>query len=111
MKQNAFGTTSVGEEIQRTALHSAPVEQSTPDSLRLEAACKALNVPQLAALSQVELDNYRRGEPYTDAYAVELVHRATVQADNEAWACMQRCFSGFVLACLYRHPSRETACR
>jgi hypothetical protein len=111
MKQKAFGTSSVWEEVQRTALDSAPIEQSTPDSLHLEAACKALSVQQLAALSQVELDNYRRGEPYTDAYAVELVQRATVQADHEAWAYMQRCFSGFLLACLYRHPSRETACR
>ncbi|HEX9130730.1 MAG TPA: hypothetical protein VF844_00410 [Ktedonobacteraceae bacterium] len=111
MKQKAFGTTSVREEEQRTALHRPPVEQSTPASLSLEAACEALSVPQLAALSQVELDNYRRGEPYTDAYGVELVRRATVQADQEAWAWMQRCFSGFVLGWLYRHPSRETACR
>lgn len=110
MKRRASGTTSAGEVIQRTALHSAPVEQSTPASLSLEAACAALSVPQLAALSQVELDNYRRGEPYTDAYGVELVRRATVQADQEAWAWMQRCFSGFVLGWLCRHPSREAAC-
>jgi hypothetical protein len=111
MKQNAFGTSSVAEEEQRIALQDTPAEQSTPAALRRETACDALSVPQLAALSQVELDNYRRGEPYTDAYGVELVRRATAQADQEAWAWMQRCFSGFVLGWLYRHPSRETACR
>jgi hypothetical protein len=111
MKQKAFGTSSVKEEEQRTALQSVPVEQSTPDSLQLEAAYEALTVSQLAALSLIELDNYRRNEPYTDAYGVELVRRATVQADQEAWACMQHCFSGFVLGWFYRHPSRETACR
>ena len=111
MKQQAFGTTSAREEEQRTAFYSAPVEQSTPASLSLEAACEALSAQQLAALSQEELDNYRRGEPYTDAYAIELVRRATVQANQEAWTWMQRCFSGFVLACLYRHPNRVSACR
>ncbi len=111
MKHKSFDTSSVKEAEQRTALISASAEQSTPASLGLEAACEALSVPQLAALSQVELDNYRRGEPYTDAYGLELVRRATVQADQEAWAWMQRCFSGFVLSWLYRHPSRETACR
>ena len=111
MKQKAFGTFGVKEEEQRTALQSATVEQSMPDSLQLEAACKALSVSQLAVHSQVELDNYRRNESYTDAYGVELVRRATMQADQDAWASIQHCFSGFVLVWLYRHPSRETACR
>jgi hypothetical protein len=110
MKQNASSTFGVKEE-QRTVLQSAPVEQSTPASIRLEAACEALTVSQLAVLSQVELNNYRRNEPYTDAYGVELVRRATVLADQDAWIWMQHCFSGLVLGWLRRHPSRETACR
>jgi DNA-directed RNA polymerase specialized sigma24 family protein len=111
MKQNAFGTSSVAEEEQRIALQDTPAEQSTPAALRRETACDALSVPQLAAQCLKEIDNYRRGEPYSDVYALELLHRATVQGDQEAWTWMQHCFSGLVLGWLYRHPSRETACR
>jgi hypothetical protein len=111
MKHESSGTSSVKEAEQRTVLKSTPVEQSTPDSLLLEAACKALTVSQLAALSLKELDNYRRNEPYTDAYGVELVRRATVLADQEAWESMLCNFSGLVRSWLSRHPNREDACR
>ncbi len=111
MEQKAFGTSGVKEEKLRTALISTAVEQSTPDSLQLEAACEALSVSQLAALSLIELDNYRRNEPYTDAYGVELVRRATVLEDQEAWESMQSNFGGLVRGWLSRHPSREAAYR
>jgi hypothetical protein len=111
MKHKPSGTSNVKEAEQRTALQDVSVEQSTPDSLQLEKACAALTVSQLAALSLIELDNYRRNKPYTDAYGVELVRRATVLADQEAWTSMQCNFSGLVRGWLSRHPNREAACR
>ena len=110
MKHKSFDKSGVEEAEQRTALTSASVEQSTPETLQLEAACAALTVSQLAALSLVELDNYRRGEPYTDAYAVELVRRATVLGDQKAWESIQCNFSPLVRGWLSRHPNREAAC-
>jgi hypothetical protein len=58
-----------------------------------------------------EIDNYRRGELWTDEYGLELLRRATLQGDQEAWAWMQHCFSGLVRGWLRHHPKREAACR
>jgi DNA-directed RNA polymerase specialized sigma24 family protein len=111
MKQDAFSTSSVSEEEQYTALQNILTEQLSPAALKREAPYNALCVSQLAAQCLREIDHYHRGEPYTDAYGVELLRRATVQGDQEAWAWMQHCFSGLALGWLRRHPSREAACR
>jgi hypothetical protein len=44
-------------------------------------------------------------------YGVELLRRATIQRDQEAWAWMQHCFHEVVRGWLRRHPNREAACR
>jgi hypothetical protein len=111
MKKNAFGTSCVEVEENRTAGQSALAEQSSPLSLKGEAACDALHVSQLAAQCLREIDNFRQGESYTDVYGVELLRRATVRGDQEAWAWVQHCFSEMVRGWLRRHPSREAACR
>jgi hypothetical protein len=78
---------------------------------RREGTYSALSAQLLAAHCLRELNNYRRGEPSTDTYGLELLHRATIQGDQEAWTWLQYCFSGMVRAWLHRHPSREAACR
>jgi len=70
-----------------------------------------MRLPALAALCLGEIDHYRRGEPYTDTYGVELLRRATVEDDQEAWLWVQHCFGGLVRAWLHRHPKRAAACR
>ena len=111
MKQYIFGTSGIVEEEQYTALQDFLTEQLSLTVVRREATCNALSVSQLAAQCLKEIDNYRRGESYTDAYGVELLRRATVQGDQEAWAWMQHCFSDLAFGWLHRHPSREAACR
>ena len=111
MKQKAFGTLSAAEEERRFALQDTFTEQLSPATTRLEIQCNALSIPQLAAQCMKEVDNYHRGEPYTDVYGVELLHRATVLGDSVAWTWVQHCFSGLVLGWLRRHPYRETAFR
>ena len=46
-----------------------------------------------------------------DEYGLELLRRAIVQEDQEAWAGVQHCFSGLVRGWLHRHPKRDIACR
>jgi hypothetical protein len=70
-----------------------------------------MSVPVLAAHCLKELSNYRRGEPCTDVYGVELLRCATVKGDQEAWTGVQHCLSEVVRGWLRRHPSREAACR
>jgi hypothetical protein len=111
MKQYTFGTFGVAEEEQKTPLQDILTEQLSPTSLKREATCNALDVSQLAAQCQKEIENYRRGEPYTDVYGVELLRRATVQGNQDAWAWIQHCFSGMALGWLSRHPNKEAACR
>ena len=59
----------------------------------------------------MKIDNYRRGEPDTERYGLELFHRALMQSDQEAWAWIQHCFGGMVLGWVRRHPQRAVACR
>src|SRR5438093_3976088 len=85
-------------------------EQAEPAIRRREGASIALSNAALAEQCLLELDAYRRGEPWDQASGLELFHRATVEGDPEAWECVQHCFGETVLAWLRRHPSRATAC-
>lgn len=78
---------------------------------RREGTYSALSAQLLAAHCLRELNNYHRGEPSTDTYGLELLHRATIQGDQEAWTWLQHCFSGVVRGWLHHHPSREAAYR
>src|SRR5215471_19103296 len=88
-----------------------PFEQTSPVPTRGEATCNTLDNAALAAQCLGELSTYRRGEPCTGMYGLELLRRATVQGDQEAWAWVRHCFHELVLDWLHRHPSREAACR
>src|SRR5947209_1178415 len=78
---------------------------------RREGSCSVLSSQLLAAHCLRELNNYQRGEPSTDTYGLELLRRATIQDDQQAWTWLQHCFSGVVRGWLHRHPSREAASR
>jgi DNA-directed RNA polymerase specialized sigma24 family protein len=86
-------------------------EGFSPALLLSNSLCFEMSLPELAAQCLRELGNYRRGEPCTDAYGLELLRRATFQDNQEAWAWVQHCFGGMVRGWLRRHPQREVACR
>ena len=87
-----------------------PAERFSPVSILPNSLCCEMSLPELAAQCLRELGNYRRGETCTDAYGLELLHRATFQDNQEAWAWVQHCFGGLVRGWLRRHPKREVAC-
>jgi hypothetical protein len=86
-----------------------PAERLSPVSLLSNPLCCELSIPELVAQCLRELDNDRRGELCTDAYGLELLHRAIMQSDQEAWVWVQHCFGGMVRGWLRRHPQREVA--
>ncbi len=86
-------------------------ERFSPVSPLPHPLCCERSLPQLAAQCLRELDHYRRGEPCTDAYGLELLHRATFQDNQEAWTWVQHCFGVMVRGWLRRHPQRKVACR
>ncbi len=88
-----------------------PAERFSPVSLLSNSLYREMGLPELAAQCLRELGNYRRGEPCTDAYGLELLRRATFQDNQEAWAWVQHCFGEMVRGWLRRHPQREVACR
>jgi hypothetical protein len=95
----------------RDQLVSMPSKREPEISLRRDSALSAISTGELAARCLVEIDHYRRSEPSTDEYALELLHRAMIEGEQEAWVWMLHCFSGFVLGWLHRHPNRTVACR
>jgi len=88
-----------------------PAERYYPVSLLSKPLCCEMGLPDLAAQCLRELGNYRRGEPCTEAYGLEMLHRAIIQRDQEARAWVQHCFGGMVRGWLHCHPQREIACR
>jgi len=79
--------------------------------MKQEIANSTLDLETLIAQCSREIDIYRRGEPCNDEYGLELLRRAIVQGDHEAWAGVQHCFRWLVRGWLHRHPKRDIACR
>jgi hypothetical protein len=111
MKQDAFDTSSVEEEEQRMTVLGPPVEAALPVSPSNETAHKELNIEELVAQCSREIDHYRKDEPWTDEYGLELLSRAIVQKDQEAWVRVLHCFDGLVRRWLRRHPKSDVARR
>ena len=101
----------VGYGESSTSPMSITPSRSSPVSLLSNPLFSEISIPAIAAHCLKEIDCYRRGELYTDTYGVELLRRATVANDQEAWACVQHCLSGVVRGWLHRHPKRAIACR
>src|SRR6266496_3857680 len=80
-------------------------------SPRRDSTVPSMSTGELAAHCLMEIDHFRRSEHYTDEYALELLHRAMIQGEQDAWYWMQHCFRGLVLGWLHRHPNRTAACR
>jgi hypothetical protein len=94
-----------------TASKNIDPEESSPVTLQSTSLPGELSLQVLAALCLAEIDNYRRGEPYTERYGLELLHRALMKRDQEAWIWVQHCFRGMVYGWVRRHPQRAMACR
>jgi hypothetical protein len=71
----------------------------------------AMEVTALMHLCAREIDHYRRGNPCTDVYGLELLRRATVQRDASAWEALQHCLKELVVGWVRCHPHRDMATR
>jgi DNA-directed RNA polymerase specialized sigma24 family protein len=111
MSWEKMDTLCIVDSVQQKISKPTPSQGITPTALMNEEACSLLSLPVLAAHCVREIDNFRRGEPYTERYGLELLHRAIIQGDQEAWAWMQHCFGGMVHDWVRRHPQSAKACR
>ena len=53
----------------------------------------------------------QRSNSSNDNYVVELLHRAMMNADQNARVKVQQCLCGIVRSWFHRHPHREALCR
>jgi hypothetical protein len=111
MRHDSIHMLNMNDGEQLTAPQSVLDESWSPVSLMRAVPLRALKVSELAEGCLREISAYRRGDSTIDSYGVELLHRATVQDDQEAWASLQQCLAELVRGWLRRHPSREVAVR
>ncbi len=70
-----------------------------------------MSVSALVEQCQREIQTYRRRELSNETYGLELLRRAIIQSDQDAWEGVQQCFGEFVRGWLLGHPRREGTCR
>ena len=70
-----------------------------------------MSISMLAERCKSEIISYRRGEPSSDRYGVELLRRAMIQRDPLAWEIVQQLFNEIVFYWVQSHPMRKAACR
>src|SRR6266702_1055640 len=79
--------------------------------IEMEELPSTMSLLALADRCMSEMHNYRRREAHNDQYCLEIFRRAMLQQDDYACAFLQQQLNGIMLGWLYRHPSREMACR
>jgi DNA-directed RNA polymerase specialized sigma24 family protein len=97
------------DEERLTAPQSPLNESSSPICPPKAVALWMLKVSEVAEQCLREISAYRHRDPSTDSYGVELLRRATLQGDQEAWAALQQGLAEVVRGWLHGHPSREVA--
>src|SRR5712692_6493337 len=110
MSSEVMDTHWVNDGEPPTARKDMTPGRPSPVSVLSTPLCSEMSLSALAAQCLREIDHYCQGEPSTDTYGVELLRRATVEDDQEAWVWVQHCFGELVRGWLHRHPKRETAC-
>ncbi|TMC20905.1 MAG: sigma-70 family RNA polymerase sigma factor [Chloroflexi bacterium] len=70
-----------------------------------------MSLKDLAECSACEMNKYRRKEQSNDQYSLEILRRAILLQNNDAWAILQTQLSDNVRIWIGRHPQRELALR
>src|SRR5689334_24880977 len=79
--------------------------------IRMDEPIREMSLATLTKCCTYEIGKYRRKEPSNDQYCLEIMRRAVVLHNEQAWAILQQLFSESVNLWLGRHPYRETALR
>jgi DNA-directed RNA polymerase specialized sigma24 family protein len=69
-----------------------------------------MNMAQLADACRREMDNYRLGIAQDDQCWLELLHRAIVEHNSDAWRVAQEHLQPIVMRWMLRHSKRSVAC-
>jgi hypothetical protein len=80
-------------------------------NIETEKPLEEMSLVALTECSMREMGRYRRKESSDDRYCLEILRRAVMQRDNDAWVVLQRQFSDNVRLWLGGHSHRDLALR
>ncbi len=89
--------------------HRHNARYSKKRSFILNQSRRGMSNIELAACCVREINSYRRGEPTSGSCSVELLRRAIVHEEPEAWKCVQQCYCEPISSWLRCHPQWEVA--
>ncbi len=78
-------------------------------SIIMDEAVDQMKLTVLADMNIRELQRYRCKQPFDDRYCLEILRRALVEQNDEAWSVLQQCFSETIRGWLRGHPNRDVA--
>ena len=93
------------------ALQGLPSVSLSPLYDESHATERTLSISALVEQCREEIGAFRRGEASNEAYGLELLRRAIVQGDQDAWRGLVQSFDETVRGWLHGHPRREAARR
>ncbi|QBD81433.1 sigma-70 family RNA polymerase sigma factor [Ktedonosporobacter rubrisoli] len=79
--------------------------------IRMDKPPVEMSLKTLVEYCKREMARYRRKETCDDQYCLEILRRAIMHRDDEAWMALQQLFCESLYIWLSRHPHRETALR
>lgn len=79
--------------------------------IKMEKPLGEMSLVFLSECCVQEMRKYRRKEPSDDRYCLEIIRRAVLQYDQDAWAALQHLLNDSVRLWFARHPYREAALR
>lgn len=72
-----------------------------------ELTLSTMNIATLKDNSKKEINQFQSGKLDTDRYCTELLRRATLQDDQDAWNIMQQLLGEIVRGWIDHHPQKE----
>ena len=97
------GSIIINDEV-RASIKPDPYLGELSDST--DFALSAMSLTVLTEYCVSEIKRYRNGETQHDTYFVELLRRATLQGNQDAWEMVKHCLSVVVREWLVDHPKR-----
>src|SRR6266567_8666786 len=93
-------------KLYRTSMKGSKVRVM---GIRMDQPLREMSLATLGERCIQEMGKYRRKEQSDDRYCLEIMRRAVMLHDNDAWVVLRLLFSDSVRLWFARHPCREAA--
>lgn len=104
---NGTGAPETRDARQSLELNQLATSMSSHEAL----APEVMGIAELASYCIQEIHLYQEGALQQERYCIELLRRATLQGNQDAWKIVQEFLSETVRGWISQHPRKEEACR